>query len=111
MTFVLRQKKTKTRWTDLHIVKSQTFSQPQPFTKPCIEDAGSSADSTPDLDEVNNIVHPSKVVSEDLSNTQPMYANPLSLRVRFIVLSIYLILIIILNSLYSSKDSLCYRCF
>lgn len=32
-------------------------------------DAGSSTDSSPDLDEITNVVQPSNIASEDLMNT------------------------------------------
>ncbi|CAN6867419.1 unnamed protein product [Brassica oleracea] len=41
-----------------------------------VDDVNSSTDSTPDLDEVNNVVLSWENVSENLSNTQPMYDNP-----------------------------------
>ncbi|KAG2276497.1 hypothetical protein Bca52824_059052 [Brassica carinata] len=61
---------------DLDIPMSQNISQLQQNGTTNVDDANSSTDSTPDLDEVNNVVLSWENVSENLSNTQPMYDNP-----------------------------------
>ncbi|CAF1736886.1 hypothetical protein HID58_086493 [Brassica napus] len=61
---------------DLDIPMSQNISQLQQNGTTNVDDVNSSTDSTPDLDEVNNVVLSWENVSENLSNTQPMYDNP-----------------------------------
>ncbi|KAH0926568.1 hypothetical protein HID58_018824 [Brassica napus] len=61
---------------DLYIPMSQNISQLQQNGTTNVDDANSSNDSTPDLDEVNNVVLSWENVSENLSNTQPIYDNP-----------------------------------
>ncbi|KAL0722706.1 hypothetical protein Bca4012_037305 [Brassica carinata] len=58
---------------DLDIPMSQDISQLQPNGTNYVDDANSSTDSTPDLDEVNHVV----LSYENVSITQPMYENPI----------------------------------
>ncbi|KAF2535960.1 hypothetical protein F2Q68_00020333 [Brassica cretica] len=59
---------------DLVIVQPSSPLQQNGTTN--VDDANSLTDSTPDLDEVNNVVLSWENVSENLLNTQPMYDNP-----------------------------------
>ena len=61
---------------DLDIPMSQNISQLQQNGTTNVDDANSSTDSTPDLNEVNNVVPSWENVSDNLSNTQPIYDNP-----------------------------------
>ncbi|CAF1730856.1 unnamed protein product, partial [Brassica napus] len=61
---------------DLDILMSQNISQLQQNGTINADHANSSTDSTPDLNEVNNVVLSWENVSDNISNTQPMYDNP-----------------------------------
>ncbi|CAF1973805.1 unnamed protein product [Brassica napus] len=60
---------------DLDIPMSQNISQLQQNGTINVDHANSSIDSTPDLNEVNIVVLSWENVSDNLSNTQPMYDN------------------------------------
>nr|VDC66866.1 unnamed protein product [Brassica rapa] len=61
---------------DLDIPMSQNIMQFQQNGTINVDHAKSSTDSTPDLNEVNNVVLSWENVSDNLSNTQPIYDNP-----------------------------------
>ncbi|CAN6856710.1 unnamed protein product [Brassica oleracea] len=61
---------------DLDIPISQNITQFQQNSTTNVDHANSSTDSTPDLNEVNNVVPSWENVSDNLSNTQPIYDNP-----------------------------------
>ncbi|KAL0731344.1 hypothetical protein Bca4012_027438 [Brassica carinata] len=55
--------------------RTDFWENPQANSTHFVRDAGSSTDSTPDLKEIRNVVHPSNILSQDVMNTQPMYEN------------------------------------
>ena len=61
---------------DLDISMSQNISQLQQNGTINVDHANSLTDSTPDLNEVNNVVLSWENVSDNLSNIQTMYDNP-----------------------------------
>ncbi|KAF3526268.1 hypothetical protein F2Q69_00048898 [Brassica cretica] len=61
---------------DFDIPMSQNITQFQQNGTTNVDHANSSADSTPDLNEVNNVVLSWENVSDNLLNTQPIYDNP-----------------------------------
>ncbi|KAG2255370.1 hypothetical protein Bca52824_074664 [Brassica carinata] len=61
---------------DLDIPMSQNISQLQQNGTINVDHANSLTDSTPDLNEVNNVVLSWENVSDNLSNIQTMYDNP-----------------------------------
>lgn len=61
---------------DLDIPMSQINSELQPNGTNNVDDANSSTDSTPDLDGENHVVLSCEIVPENVSNSQPMYENP-----------------------------------
>ncbi|CAF1963223.1 unnamed protein product [Brassica napus] len=61
---------------DLDILMSQNITQFQENGTTNIDHANSSTVLTPDLNEVNNVVPSWENVSANLSNTQPIYDNP-----------------------------------
>ncbi|KAF2592725.1 hypothetical protein F2Q70_00044873 [Brassica cretica] len=61
---------------DLDIPMSQNITQFQQNGTTNVDHANSSTVSTPDLNEVNNVVPSWENVSANLSNTQPIYDNP-----------------------------------
>ncbi|KAF2618935.1 hypothetical protein F2Q68_00038800 [Brassica cretica] len=61
---------------DLDIPMSQNILQLQQNGTINVDHANSLTDSTPDLNEVNNVVLSWENVSDNLSNIQTMYDNP-----------------------------------
>ncbi|CDY28840.1 BnaC06g26280D [Brassica napus] len=61
---------------DLDIPMSQNITQFQQNGTTNVDHANSSTDSTPDLNEVNKVVLSWENVPDNLSNTQPIYDNP-----------------------------------
>ncbi|CDY45573.1 BnaC09g21370D [Brassica napus] len=55
---------------------SQNITQFQQNGTTNVDHANSSTDSTLDLNEVNNVIPSWENVSHNLSNTQPIYDNP-----------------------------------
>ncbi|KAJ4876226.1 Uncharacterized protein Rs2_41244 [Raphanus sativus] len=62
---------------EVDIELSQIIPELQQTGNSSVQDANSSTDSAPDLDNINNVVLGCENVSENLSNTQPIYDNPL----------------------------------
>ncbi|CAN6934447.1 unnamed protein product [Brassica oleracea] len=61
---------------DFDIPMSQNITQFQQNGTTNVDHANSSTNSTPDLNEVNNVVLSWENVSDNLLNTQPIYDNP-----------------------------------
>ncbi|KAL0873373.1 hypothetical protein Bca101_023078 [Brassica carinata] len=61
---------------DLDIPMSQINSELQPNGTNNVDDANSSTHSAPELDEANRVVLSCEIVPENVSNSQPMYENP-----------------------------------
>lgn len=62
---------------EVDIELSQIIPELQQTGNSSVQDANSSTDSAPDLDNINNVVLGCENDPENLSNTQPIYDNPL----------------------------------